>query len=157
MAHDWIEREVLIDASCERVWDVLTRAGDVARWFGAAAEIDLRPGGHAQFGWQDQAVFQAVVERVEPPSVFSYRWARDAGTEPGIGTGTLVEFSLTEVPTGTLLRVVETGFASLGLSQAEQGQAAEGNRRGWTDELAQLKEYAERAVTSGQVSGPDVS
>jgi uncharacterized protein YndB with AHSA1/START domain len=57
-----------------------------------------------------------------------------------------VEFTLTEVPTGTLLRVVETGFASLDLNQAEQGQAAEGNRLGWSDELAQLKEYAERAV-----------
>jgi uncharacterized protein YndB with AHSA1/START domain len=55
MAHDWIEREVLIDASRERVWNVLTRAGDVARWFGATVEIDLRPGGHAQFGWPDQA------------------------------------------------------------------------------------------------------
>jgi len=146
MAQDWIERDVLIDASRERVWEVLTDAGQVERWFGASAEIDLRPGGHAQFGWQDQAVFQAVVERVERPSAFSYRWARDAGAEPGMGTGTLVEFTLTEVPVGTLLRVVETGFASLDLSQAEQRQAAEGNRRGWTDELAQLKEYAERAV-----------
>ncbi len=146
MAQDWIERDVVIDASRERVWDVLTDARHVARWFGASAEIDLRPGGHAHFGWQGQAVFEAVVERVERPSAFSYRWARDAGTEPGTGTGTLVEFSLTEVPAGTLLRVVETGFASLHLSQAEQGQAAEGNRLGWTDELAQLKEYAERAT-----------
>jgi uncharacterized protein YndB with AHSA1/START domain len=146
MAQDWIERDVLIDASRERVWEVLTDAGHVAHWFGASAEIDLHPGGHAQFGWQDQAIFEAVVERVERPSAFSYRWARDAGTEPGMGTGTLVEFTLTEVPAGTLLRVVETGFASLDLSQAEQGQAAEGNRRGWTDELAQLKEYAERAA-----------
>jgi uncharacterized protein YndB with AHSA1/START domain len=146
MAHDWIERDVLIDASRERVWEVLTSAADVAHWFGASAEIDLRPGGHAQFGWQDQAVFQAVVERVERPSAFSYRWAREAGTDPGTGTGTLVEFTLTEVPTGTLLRVVETGFASLDLSQTEQDKAAEGNQLGWGDELAQLKEYAERAV-----------
>jgi uncharacterized protein YndB with AHSA1/START domain len=146
MAQDWIERDVLIDASRERVWDVLTGAGHVAHWFGAAADIDLRPGGHAQFGWPEQAVFAAVVERVEPPSAFSYRWAREAGTDPGTGTGTLVEFTLTEVPAGTLLRVVETGFASLDLSRTEQGKAAEGNRRGWTDELAQLKEYAERAV-----------
>jgi uncharacterized protein YndB with AHSA1/START domain len=146
MAQDWIERDVLIDASCERVWEVLTGAGHVAHWFGAAAEIDLRPGGRAQFGWQDQAVFPAVVERVERPSAFSYRWAREAGSDPGTGTGTLVEFTLTEVPTGTLLRVVETGFASLDLSQAEQGKAAEGNRCGWREELAQLKEYAERAV-----------
>jgi uncharacterized protein YndB with AHSA1/START domain len=146
MSQDWIERDVLIDASRERVWEVLTNAGHVARWFGASAEIDLHPGGHARFGWPDEAVFEAVVDRVERPSAFSYRWAREAGTEPGKGTGTLVEFTLTEVPTGTLLRVVETGFASLDLNQAEQGQAAEGNRLGWSDELAQLKEYAERAV-----------
>ena len=146
MAQDWIERDVIIDASRERVWEVLTSARDVGHWFGASAQIDLRPGGHAQFGWRDQAMFQAIVERVERPSAFSYRWARDAGSDPGTGTGTLVEFTLTEVPLGTLLRVVETGFASLNLSEAEQGKAAEGNRRGWTDELAQLKEYAERAM-----------
>ena len=156
MAQDWIERDVLIDASRERVWEVLTDADHVAHWFGAAAEIDPRPGGHAQFGWQDQAVFQAIVERVDRPTTFAYRWARDAGADPGTGTGTLVEFTLTEVPTGTLLRVVETGFASLQLSQAEQGQAAEGNRRGWIDELARLKEYAERAVMLCQVSPPPV-
>lgn len=148
MAQDWIERDVVIDASRERVWEVLTSAEHVGHWFGASAEIDLRPGGRAQFGWPGQAVFEAVVERVERPSAFSYRWAREAGAEPGTGTGTLVEFTLTEVPAGTLLRVVETGFASLKLSQAEQGQAAEGNRLGWSDELAQLKEYAERAAAA---------
>ena len=103
MAQDWIERDVLIDASRERVWEVLTRAADVAHWFGAAAEIDLRPGGHAQFGW-DQAVFRAVVERVERPSVFAYRWARDAGTEPETGTCTLVEFTLNQAVTLPLMR-----------------------------------------------------
>jgi len=144
MAQDWIEREVLIDASRERVWAVLTEAGHVARWFGNTAELDLRPGGKAAFGWTEDGVFQAVVERVDPPSVFSYRWAREAGSEPGTGTSTLVEFTLTEVPAGTLLRVVETGFASLAVSAADQATAAEENTQGWTDELAELKQYAER-------------
>jgi len=144
MAQDWIEREVLIDASRERVWAVLTEAGHVARWFGNTAELDLRPGGKAAFGWTEDGVFQAVVEHVDPPSVFSYRWAREAGSEPGTGTSTLVEFTLTEVPAGTLLRVVETGFASLAVSAADQATAAEENTQGWTDELAELKQYAER-------------
>ena len=144
MAQDWIEREVLIDASRERVWAVLTEPGHVARWFGNTAELDLRPGGKAAFGWTEDGVFQAVVERVDPPSVFSYRWAREAGSEPGTGTSTLVEFTLTEVPAGTLLRVVETGFASLAVSAADQATAAEENTQGWTDELAELKQYAER-------------
>ncbi len=146
MAHDWIEREVVIDASRERVWAVLTEAEHVARWFGDAAAIDRRPGGRARFGWTGDGVFEAIVERVEPPSAFAFRWARDPGVEPGEGTATQVEFTLTEVPLGTLLRVVETGFAGLYVSDADQANAAEANMQGWTEELAQLKEYAERAV-----------
>ncbi len=147
MAHDWIEREVVIDASRERVWAVLTEARHVARWFGDAAEIDRRPGGRARFGWAGDGVFEAVVDRVEPPTGFSFRWARDPGVEPGEGTATLVEFTLTEIPLGTLLRVVETGFADLQVSADEQAKAAEDNAEGWAEELADLKDYAERAVS----------
>jgi uncharacterized protein YndB with AHSA1/START domain len=144
MAQDWIGREILVDASPERVWAALTQAEHVARWFGDSADIDLRPGGKAAFGWAEHGTFHAVVEQVEQPGAFSYRWARDAGAVPGTGTSTLVEFTLTEVPTGTLLRVVETGFASLNAGAAEQAKAVQENTQGWTDELADLKQYAER-------------
>jgi hypothetical protein len=56
----------------------------------------------------------------------------------------MVEFSLNEDITGTVLRVVETGFASLNVGQDEQDKAAEENLKGWINELAELKEYAER-------------
>jgi uncharacterized protein YndB with AHSA1/START domain len=144
MPQDWIEREILIEASRERVWAVLTEAQQVAGWFGDSAEIDLRPGGRARFGWAEQGVHLAVIERVDRPSVFSYRWARDPDTEPGDGNSTLVEFTLTEVFAGTLLRVVETGFAGLHVSDQEQDKAAQENTDGWVAELAELKEYAER-------------
>ena len=43
---DSIVRETVVAAPVERVWEVLTRAEYVGRWFGAdSAEIDLRPGG----------------------------------------------------------------------------------------------------------------
>ena len=46
MVEDSIVRETEIAAPPERVWEVLTRAAYVGRWFGAdTAEIDLRPGG----------------------------------------------------------------------------------------------------------------
>jgi uncharacterized protein YndB with AHSA1/START domain len=144
MGQDWIEREIIIDASPERVWHVLTNADHVAGWFGDSAEIDLQPGGKATFGWAEHGVFRAAIERVEPPAELSYRWANQAGTEPGEGTSTLVELTLTEIPVGTLLRVVESGFASLHVSPADQARAAEANSKGWADELAQLKDYAER-------------
>lgn len=144
MSTDWIEREVLIEASRERVWAVLTQAPLVAEWFGDSAEIDLRPGGKASFGWTEYGVHHAVVEAVEPPGRFSYRWARDAGAEPGEGNSTLVEFTLTEVFAGTLLRVMETGFARLHGGEQEQEKAVQENTEGWIAELAELKERAER-------------
>jgi uncharacterized protein YndB with AHSA1/START domain len=144
MPQDWIEREVLIEASLERVWAVLTDAQQVAGWFGDSAEIDLRPGGRAVFGWAHRGVRRAAIQRVEPPSVFSYRWARDQDTEPGEGNSTVVEFTLTEVFAGTLVRVVETGFASLHATEQEQARAVQEDTEEWIAELAELKDYAER-------------
>jgi uncharacterized protein YndB with AHSA1/START domain len=146
MPHDMIEREVLIEASRERVWAVLTEPEHVAGWFGDKAELDLQPGGKAAFGWSEHGTHHAVIDRVEPPGFLSYRWARDADTEPAEGKATLVEFTLTEVFAGTLLRVVETGFASLHVSEPEQDKAAQENTEGWMSELAELKEYAERST-----------
>jgi uncharacterized protein YndB with AHSA1/START domain len=143
MSHDVIEREIVIEASQERVWELLTQAEHVASWFGDSAEIDLRPGGKASFGWSAYGVHQAVIERVEQPSFLSYRWARVTDAEPVGGNSTVVEFSLTEDSLGTVLRVVETGFASLNLSPDDQDKAARENDQGWTSELADLKEYAE--------------
>ena len=144
MSQDWIEREVLIEASRERVWAVLTDPKHVAGWFGDTAELDLRPGGKAAFGWSEHGTHHAVIDRVEPPSFLSYRWARQAGVEPAEGGSTMVEFTLTEVFAGTLLRVVETGFASLHGSAEDQDEAVQQNTEGWQSELAELKEYAER-------------
>jgi hypothetical protein len=43
--------------------------------------------------------------------------------------------------------VVETGFSSLDGSEEEQGTAAKQNTEGWTSELGELQEYAERLPT----------
>jgi uncharacterized protein YndB with AHSA1/START domain len=144
MPQDWIEREVLIEASLERVWTVLTDAEQVTGWFGDFAEIDLRPGGRAAFGWVSGGVRLAAIQRVEPPTVLSYRLARLPDAEPGEGNSTLIEFTLTEVFAGTLVRVVETGFASLHATEQEQDKAVQENTARWIAELAELKDYAER-------------
>ncbi|HEY5988247.1 MAG TPA: SRPBCC family protein [Streptosporangiaceae bacterium] len=144
MAQDRIEREIVIEAPRERVWAVLTQAEHVAQWFGDSAEIDLQPGGKAAFGWSEHGRHEAIVERVEPPDFFSYRWARKTDTAPGAGEATLVEFTLSNHGNGTLLRVVETGFASLNVTEEERSKASEENTQGWKSELAELKEYAEQ-------------
>lgn len=135
---DVIERELHVDAPIERVWQVLTDPAYVARWFGDRAEIDLRPGGAAVFGWSAYGDGHAVVERVEPPTLFAFRWMRehDVPFDPD-GVQTLVEFSLTPDGGGTRLRLVESGFV--------QDEHRQENSGGWDAELADLVALLEPA------------
>ena len=144
MTTDRIEREIVINAPQQRVWQVLTEAEQVSGWFGDATELDLRPGGAIVFTWSQHGSHHGVVERVEPPRLFSYRWARPAGEPVTEGNSTLVEFTLTPDGAGTRLRVVETGFAGLRVSEEERGIAVKENTEGWIAELGELREYAER-------------
>jgi uncharacterized protein YndB with AHSA1/START domain len=143
MVPDRIEREVVVEAPVEQVWTVVTEAEHVGRWFGdASAEIDLRPGGAMAVTWVEHGTVRARVEKVEPPHVFSYRWARPLGAEPREGNSTLVEFILGAEGERTRLRVVESGFQSLDRPDEEKAAYAEDNSRGWTVELDELREYA---------------
>lgn len=141
MVLDRIEREIVVDAPVDRVWAVVTEPAHVARWFGSSAEIDLRPGGEMRFGWEGYGVVHAVVERVEPPHRFSFRWARPTEDGPRPGNSTLVEFSLTAEGERTRLRVVESGFRALAWPEGERTGYFEGNTRGWASELGELLEY----------------
>lgn len=147
MGPDRIERDIMIDAPVERVWAVVTEAEHVGRWFGdAGAEIELRPGGTFRCSWTKHGTVRGIVERVEPPHFFSYRWARPLGAEVMPGNSTLVEFSLTPEGKGTRLRVVESGFRGLEGTDAQRAKYAEENTEGWASELAEMATYiADRA------------
>jgi uncharacterized protein YndB with AHSA1/START domain len=91
--------------------------------------------------WQKHGTVHAVVERVEPPHLFAYRWARPTGAVPAEGNSTLVEFILAAEGDRTRLRVVESGFRSLHIPEQDQTAYAEGNVRGWKSELDEMLEY----------------
>ena len=136
MAADSIEREIVIAAPVERVWDIVTEPEHMGRWFGdAGAESD---GATITMRWEQHGAAELRVVREERPHAFAYRW--DAN-EPGVGD-TLVEFTLTPEGDGTRLRVVESGFASLTTSPDEQERLREGNVGGWAHELGDLERYA---------------
>jgi len=147
---DRIERDVLIAAPIERVWALVTSAEHLGRWFGdAGAEIDLRPGGALTLRWEEYGTVHGRVERVEPTSLFSYRWApykEFGGVEPGAGNSTLIEFMLTETDEGTRLRVVESGFSSLDATAERQEALRQDNADGWRQELDELGVYAHAHV-----------
>ena len=143
---DRIDHEVLVEAPLERVWAIVTEPAHVGAWFGDSAEIDLRPGGEMTLFWKDHGSFLGRVEQVEPPRLFSFRWARPTGVTPAEGNATLVEFTLTPEGANTRLRVVESGFRELDLPEAEQAEYAAGNRKGWAQEIGELVEYATEQV-----------
>ena len=147
---DQIEREVLIDAPMERVWELVTQAEHLGSWFGdAGAEVDLRPGGAMQLRWSEYGTSHGRIEAVEPQRRFAFRWApfKDpSGVDPTEGNSTRVEFTLAEEGDGTRLRVVESGFAMLDCSEEQRRSNLEGNTEGWRVELSELQEYATRVA-----------
>jgi uncharacterized protein YndB with AHSA1/START domain len=142
---DRIEQEILIEATPERVWETITGAEHLGAWFGdAGAEIDLRPGGRIVLRWKEHGEFYARIEKVDPPRLFSARWARPQQTEPDEGNSTLIEFFLDAEAGGTRLRVVESGFRELTGTTEEKAEYAAGNVEGWRAELGELRDYVTR-------------
>jgi uncharacterized protein YndB with AHSA1/START domain len=94
---DRIERELLLPASPEEVWEAVTRDG----WLAEEVDLDLRSGGDASFrsptsdksGW---------IEEVSAPARLAFWWAVDG--EPA----TRVELTIEAEHEMTRLRVVET-------------------------------------------------
>jgi len=140
-----IEREVLIDAPVDVVWSIVTEPEHIGRWLSDSAEVDLRPGGELVLSWDRlSGPARGTVERVERPHLFSFRWVTP---EPGRDPSTweadlLVEFVLRAEGEGTLLRVVESGFASLDDGTEEQNEElAARHTGGWGTFLDQLVGY----------------
>jgi uncharacterized protein YndB with AHSA1/START domain len=146
---DSIEREVVIAAPVERVWELVTEAEHLGRWFGdAGAEVDLRPGGALELRWTEHRA-RGRIEEVEPPRLFVFRWAPfqdPGGGQPTDDNSTRVEFTLSEDGDGTRLRVVESGFDALATTEERRRENLEGNTEGWRQELGELQDYATKVA-----------
>src|SRR5918998_376086 len=142
---DRIERDVLIAAPVERVWELITSPGHVGRWFAdAGAETDRRPGGALALSWREHGTFHGRVEAVEPPHRFAYRWLSklDLRDDPTPENSTLTEFTLAAEGAGTRVAVVESGFDMLDVDPEERAAALASHTTGWVTELDELATYA---------------
>jgi uncharacterized protein YndB with AHSA1/START domain len=136
-----ISREVVIEAPADVVWRTITEPDQMSQWFADRVDLVIEPGAHGymQFGDQGGPV---VVEVVDPPNRFSFRWNYPPGEEPVPGNSMLVEFTLT--PEGgerTRLRIVESGHERRDWPDAEKQRYADEHSGGWiefTDSLATL-------------------
>jgi uncharacterized protein YndB with AHSA1/START domain len=133
-----IDREILIEAPVEVVWRTITEPDQVSQWFADRVELVIEPGaqGYMEFGDQGGPV---VVEVVDPPTRFSFRWNYPPGDEPVAGNSMLVEFTLTpEGDKRTHLRVTERGHELRAWPDEEKQRYAGEHQEGWGDFLDRL-------------------
>jgi uncharacterized protein YndB with AHSA1/START domain len=100
-----LERQVTLPARREDVWEALTEPAQVASWFGAEVEWELRPGGVARFATTDGGPARAgVIEDVAVAEILRFRWwPVEEADEPA----SEVTYRLEDVPDGTRLTVTE--------------------------------------------------
>ena len=96
-----IEREIVVPAPPDEVWEALTDPGRLEEWFANDVELDAQPGGEGVFRWDDGEERRAVVREAEPGERLVLDW--DDG-----GDGGVVVLQLDEIEGGTRVRVVET-------------------------------------------------
>ena len=133
-----IEREILIEAPVKVVWRTITEPDQISQWFADKVELVVEPGAHGYMKFGDQGG-PVVVETVDPPTRFSFRWNHPLGEEPVPGNSMLVEFTLTpEDDEQTRLRVTESGHELLGWPDAEKQRYADEHQEGWAEFLDRL-------------------
>jgi len=100
----WVERETLIEASPDEVWEALTDDDRLEEWLAPEVELDPHEGGEIAVRDGDEER-TGTVETFEEGERFAFTWSR-----PGEGQS-FVQFTIEAVPAGTRVTVVETPMA----------------------------------------------
>jgi uncharacterized protein YndB with AHSA1/START domain len=143
MAEDAIEREIFIRAEIDHVWSLVSKTGF---WIGDDLHFDTDAKVGETVGIDTAAYgrFPVRVERLEPPHYAAYCWASAfPGADPTEANSTLVEFTLIEQEGGVLLRLRESGFATLVGTPAFRDSKRDDNADGWAAQLDRLRRLVE--------------
>jgi uncharacterized protein YndB with AHSA1/START domain len=125
----WVERETLIEASPDEVWEALTDEDRLQEWLAPDVELDPREGGEIAIRDGEDARI-GTVETLEEGERFAFTWSR-----PGEGES-FVEFTIEPLPAGTRVTVIETPTRQVTDIAAGPMAMAVG---GWGPRLARLR------------------
>jgi uncharacterized protein YndB with AHSA1/START domain len=117
----WVERETLVEASPDEVWEALTDEDRLEEWLAPDVELEPYEGGEIAVRDGDDER-NGTVETVEENERFAFTWSR-----PGEGES-FVEFTIEALPGGSRVTVVETPIGPTAMALG-----------GWTSRLARLQ------------------
>jgi uncharacterized protein YndB with AHSA1/START domain len=141
--HLVLELQVVVDSPRERIFNALTDAAEVARWWGphgftmAEIDLDLRVGGGYRFTMQppegDSFHLAGEFLEIEPPRrlVYTFRYEEPDPDD----RETVVALTLEEVDGTTHVSLSQGDFATEGRLEL--------HRSGWTDSFERLTELTE--------------
>ena len=145
---DRIEKTIELKAPVSRVWRALTDHREFGIWFRVRMDGPFEPGrtvrGQITHPGYEHLKWEAVVQKMEPERLFSFTWhpyAIDPNQDYSSEVPTLVEFILEKTATGTLLRVVESGFDKL--PDKRRLEAFRMNETGWSEQMKNIARHVE--------------
>jgi uncharacterized protein YndB with AHSA1/START domain len=113
---DSVEREIVIAAPIERVWELVTVPEHVQAWYAFdGAKLALRPKGLIEHFWKEHGRYRGVIEEVKPPTLLSYWYSNvpDADPEPGRQTHVAIRLESTSQGHATVVRVTRAAWQAL--------------------------------------------
>jgi uncharacterized protein YndB with AHSA1/START domain len=143
---DRIEKQVTFEAPRSRVWRAITDVEQFNKWFGVSLTTPFTPGagvsGKINIPKYDHVTMTIWIETMEPERFFSFRWhpyAIEEGVDYSAEPTTLVSFALEEVPGGTELTIVESGFDAI--PEARRAKALSMNSSGWAGQAENIRKF----------------
>jgi len=148
--NDSVVAEIHISAPPQRVFQALTNASELGRWFNSSGcpvklwEMDARLGGRYGYATEKGTVvvngvreFECYGEilEIDPPRVLAYTWI--ANWHADKSRRTVVRWELTPDASGTLAKVTHSGLA-------QEDVARKDYSGGWLGVLEQLRKFSEQ-------------
>lgn len=141
-----IEKRIELKAPLARVWRAITDYREFGEWFRVKLDGPFVPGqeatGRITHPGYEHLIWRATVQKMEPERLFSFTW-HPYGIDPNVDyskeTPTLVEFTLEETATGTLLVITESGFENVPAHR--RAEAFRMNDGGWTQQVQNIERH----------------